>query len=206
MLSFESQLWDNGYSVVAGVDEVGRGSLAGPVTVGCVAFSPYIDVPDIRIDDSKKLTQKQRETANSWIKENALFAIVKSSGVDHINTSGIVDGVQSAIKNAVNDARILYDVDHLLLDAFDIGVYGLNERQRTPIIKGDTKSFTIACASIIAKVHRDSLMSRFSEYEEYSVYGWERNKGYATKEHREKIIEHGPCDLHRTQFISKIVR
>lgn len=206
-LSFENELWEKGFEFVGGMDEVGRGAFAGPVIAGCVIFGKNLELKSstsIIINDSKKLTQKQREVASIWIKENCLSWGIGSASVAEINKFGIVKATNIAFRKAVLNTQI--KVDHLLIDAFYIPfVKGLRRKNQTPIVKGDNLSVSIAAASIIAKVYRDRLMRTHARNSKYKVYGWERNKGYGTKEHQKAIQKYGICRLHRQQFTKKLV-
>lgn len=205
--SSEKKLWRKGFKVVAGVDEVGRGSFAGPVVTGAVVFRPDSRVREylseqIRIDDSKRLTPKQREKACAWIKENALSWGVGEASVSQINRLGIVKATQIAFRKAIPKSRI----DFLLIDAFYVPyVKGLRRKNQLAIIHGDAKSVSIAAASIVAKVYRDKLMTDLSKRTEYRKYRWSENKGYGTLAHRNAIKKHGLTRLHRKDFVRKLV-
>jgi ribonuclease HII len=223
----ESELYKRGFKVIAGVDEVGRGCFAGPVVAGCVIFSKVGPVeilsrhtsldelivtrqdslrfrhPPIIINDSKKLSAKQRQQANEWIRENALSFGVGSASVSQINKLGIKKATEIAFRKAIKNASLNAKIDHLLIDAFHIPyVRGLKHKYQTPIIKGDSKSFSIAAASIVAKVYRDGLMVNLSRKEKYYLYGWDQNKGYGTKKHRDNILKYGISSHHRIQFVN----
>ena len=206
--SFEKKLWKRNFKIVAGVDEVGRGSFAGPVVTAAVAFAPVqsakfrVQSLKITINDSKKLTPKQREKANKWIKENALYWAVGEASVNEINKLGIVKATQIAFRKAISKTK----ADFLLIDAFYIPyVAGLRRKNQKAIIKGDTKSISIAAASIIAKVYRDKLMTDLSKKAKYKEYGWDKNKGYGTLDHRNAIKKYGLTRLHRRDFVRKLV-
>lgn len=198
-LLFEKSLWKNNLKNVAGIDEVGRGSFAGPVVAAAVVFSNKIKVPrEVVINDSKLLSPKRRSEASIWIKENSLFWGVGVATVTQINKFGIKKATEIAFRQAVSKIK----ADFLLIDAFYVPyVRGLRKKKQKAIVKGDTKSFTIASASIIAKVYRDEIMVNLSRRGDYKEYGWERNKGYGTKEHREAIKKHGITRHHRTAFV-----
>ena len=206
--SFERKLWESGYKVVAGVDEVGCGSFAGPVVAGCVVFPPNTEhrslFTKITINDSKQLTPRQREVADKWIRQNALAWGIGAASVFEINRLGIVKATEKAFRRAIAAAvvRSRPAVDFLLIDAFYIPyVSGLRRKNQKAIVKGDTKSISIAAASIIAKVYRDKLMAKLGGSPKYKKYGWERNKGYGTAEHRQAIERYGITRLHRRQFV-----
>jgi len=216
---FERKLWRKGYKIIAGVDEVGRGCFAGPVVAGCVIFSPNskfkIHNLEVRIDDSKRMTARQREKAEKWIKENALSWGIGEVPTTLINRSGMGKATKAAFRKAIKSANLklkmnksLRDknlkLDFLLADAFFISyVPGLPRRRRQlAIIDGDQKSFSIAAASIIAKVYRDKLMLCLSKKSKFKKYGWGRNKGYGTKEHQKAIKKYGITRYHRKQFVA----
>src|SRR3972149_2810965 len=198
--SFEKALWKKGYKFIAGVDEVGRGCFAGPVVAGCVVFShkPY-KLGNIRVDDSKKLSLKQRREASFWIKENALVWGIGEASVSLINRIGMGKATKVAFRRAIK--AVNKKLDFLLIDAFYIPyVRGLKRKNQKAIVDGDEKSITIAAASIIAKVYRDSLMKKLSS--KHPKYGWERNKGYGTKEHLGALRKYGLTRHHRKQFVA----
>jgi len=223
--SFENNLWKKGYKFVAGVDEVGRGCLAGSVVAGCVVFASNTKIPkEIRVNDSKKLTAKQREKSGKWIKENALAWGIGEASNALINHKGMARATKTAFRKAikaVNEKLRIGKVklDYLLIDAFFIPhVPGLPTKRRknkkgrylknpngrqTAIVHGDEISFSIAAASIIAKVYRDTFMKKLSR--KYPKYGWERNKGYGTKEHQEAIKKYGITRFHRKLFVRNII-
>ncbi len=208
-LRYEKELWRKGISVVAGADEVGRGCFSGPVAAGCVVFPPTFkggSLQGIRVDDSKKLTAKQREVADKWIKKNALGWGVGEASAALINRIGIVAATQMAFRRAIANTNLklkakgLKNIDFLLVDAFYLPyVRGLRRKNQLAIVNGDEKSFSIAAASIVAKVYRDKLMQSLSK--KFPKYGWVRNKGYGTREHRETILAHGMTKYHRKQFV-----
>ena len=203
---YEKKLWKKDFKNVAGVDEVGRGSFAGPVVAGVVSFSKDIEKIDLNgvvINDSKKLTSKQREKAEVWIKENALSWAVGEASVNQINRLGIVKATQIAFRKAISKNK----TDFLLIDAFYIPyVRGLRRKNQLAIVKGDTKSMSIAAASIIAKVYRDRLMTILAKNPKYKKYDWNRNKGYGTLDHRNAINKYGATGLHRKDFVRSIVK
>ena len=209
--SFEKAVFRKGFRVIAGVDEVGRGSFAGPVVAGCVAFCQIPNSKNqisntIKINDSKKLNPKQREKANFWIKRNALCYGVGWASVSQINKFGIKKASEIAFRKAIKNCG--RRIDYLLIDAFYIPyVKGLRRgnpacagRQK-PIINGDAKSFSIAAASIIAKVYRDKLMGKLAEDPKYKKYLWGKNKGYGTLSHRKAIKKYGLTRFHRKKFV-----
>lgn len=201
---YEKEVWKKGFDTIAGVDEVGRGCFAGPVVAGCVVFAPntIYNIQDtilyVRIDDSKKLTSKQRERADKWIRKNALAFGIGQASVAQINRLGIKKASEIAFRKAIKDCG--KSIDYLLIDAFFIPyVKGLRRKNQKAIIKGDTKSVSIAAASIIAKVYRDTFMAKLSR--KYGKYRWDKNKGYGTLEHRNAIKKYGITRLHRRAFV-----
>lgn len=212
---FERRLWKKGYRFVAGTDEVGRGSFAGPIVAGCVVFPQYtkynIRDPEIRIDDSKKLTARQRERADSWIKRNAAGWGIGEQSVASINRIGIAKAAKMAFRRAISQARkkLRKPLDYLLIDAFFIpytsGLPARKKRRQLPIVDGDAKSLTIGAASIIAKVYRDRLMLRLGKKPKLRKYGWGRNKGYGTKEHQKAILRFGITRHHRKAYINSFL-
>ncbi len=196
MKNFDLQFLSNEIKLLAGVDEVGRGPLAGPVVAAAVVFDNGINITGI--NDSKKLTEKRREELNEIIKTKALsfgFGIIEHYEIDEIN---ILQATLKAMKIAVENLKIKPDI--ILID----GNKSFNTETKTKtIIKGDSKSFSIAAASILAKVKRDTMMKK--EAEKYPLYFWEKNKGYGTKQHIEAIKKYGATPLHRKSFLKKIL-
>ena len=211
---YENYRWHRGFTNVAGVDEVGRGCFAGPVVAGCVVFDKNTIFTlkgetlqgsrKIIINDSKQLTPKQRETADKWIRKNALTFGIGQAGVAEINKLGIKKASEIAFRKAIKNASIRVPrTEYLLIDAFYIPyVKGLRRKNQRAIVKGDTKSISIAAASIIAKVYRDNLMLKLSKRPKYRKYGWGRNKGYGTREHQAAIKKYGITRQHRLAFVA----
>ena len=190
-LKYEKQLISEGYRLIAGVDEVGRGPLAGPVVCACVIM-PQDEIID-GVDDSKKLSKKKREVLYDKIIEKAIsYSIcrVEPSEIDQIN---ILNATKKCMVECIKTLSIKPDI--VLVDAVKLDV----DVKTLPIIKGDYLSYTIGSASILAKVYRDRLMEEYAKT--YQGYGFEKNSGYGTKQHIDKIKEIGPCPIHRKTFI-----
>lgn len=198
-LDLESKLWGQGYNLVCGIDEVGRGSFAGPVVAGAVVFSSGCEVPQ-GIADSKLLLSDKREELSSKIREKATGWSVGVISVLEINKFGIGRATQMAFRRAI--ANLLKRPDYFIIDAFY--VKHLNRKKQKPVKNGDKLSVSIAAASIVAKVYRDGLMVELENT--YPGYGFSKNKGYGTKEHQEAIGRLGLSQSHRTSFnLSKYV-
>jgi ribonuclease HII len=197
-LATERALWGQGVGLLAGIDEVGRGPLAGPVAAGAVIL-PQISRITGRfrwlrsIRDSKQLTADARQELSGYIWEHSLAAGVAFVPVTVIDRIGIAEASRQAWLGAV--AELVVKPAHLLLDAFRLPACRLPQ---TAVIDGDEKIMSIACASIIAKVARDRLMAQ--EHTEHPGYGFVTNKGYATPEHFAALDRLGPCRLHRRSF------
>jgi ribonuclease HII len=182
--------------IIAGCDEAGRGPLAGPVVAAAVIFDKHIFHKDI--NDSKKLSSRKREELYDWILGNCLsyaIGIIDHIEIDKIN---ILQASLKAMQIAVNGLEIRPQL--ILIDG---NKSFLSDIQTKTVIKGDSKSFSIAAASIIAKVTRDKIMDEAAE--SYPEYGWKKNKGYPTLSHRMAIKKYGACPLHRKTFLSKII-
>jgi ribonuclease HII len=188
----ERGFWSRGVHLVAGVDEVGRGPLAGPVVAAAVILPPnfYVD----GADDSKKLTAAAREALVTRIAEAAVCVRIGAASAEEIDRINILRASALAMKRAV--AKLFPVPEHLLVDGLPVPELGLD--RQTAVIGGDAQVHCIACASIVAKVCRDRLMRKLAL--RYPHFGWEHNKGYATAEHREALRLHGPTPHHRTSF------
>jgi ribonuclease HII len=214
----EKKLWKKGYKFVIGVDEVGRGAFAGPVTVGAVIFPVNFKSEFLsHINDSKVLSPDKRSAVSPLIKKHLIYSISTVSE-KHINKLGIGKATEMAFRKSVSsimkkvlciesinkEKYLIHNTKcFLLVDGFHIkNVSGIGLRNQKAIIKGDKKSFSIAAASIIAKVHRDNLMVKLAQ--SYPEYGFEIHKGYGTKMHRDKIKKHGLSEVHRTIFCRNI--
>ena len=186
-------LWESG-AVFAGMDEAGRGPLAGNVVAACVIMPPE---PLIEwVDDSKKLSEKRREAVYEEIVRIARFVGVGQASPEEIDQLNILNATRLAMKRAASEAK----AQIYLIDAVkDLGLGG----EERPVIHGDALSYSIAAASIIAKVTRDRQMLEADRL--YPQYGFLRNKAYGTKEHIEALRKYGPCPLHRRSFITHFV-
>jgi ribonuclease HII len=189
---FEEQARSEGFLFVAGVDEVGRGCLAGPVVAAACILDISKAIPP-KLNDSKKLTAKQRDEIGEELRANALaFAIgaVEAEEIDQIN---ILEATKKAMLRAIEALKP--NADYLLVDALQLKHVRLPQKA---IIKGDSISYSIAAASVIAKTYRDGLMTGYDS--QFPQYGFAEHKGYGAASHRAAIKEHGPCPLHRKTF------
>lgn len=191
MMRYERQAFRDGYQRIAGLDEVGRGPLAGPVVAAAVILPRRFFIPGI--NDSKKLTGKQRIHLAAEIRKVAIAWSVASVFPPYLDRINILNATREAMRLCV--CHLYPQPDFLLIDALEL--YDINIRQRA-LIKGDSLSASIASASILAKVDRDSAMEAFEEI--YPGYGFAKHKGYATREHIERIMQSGPCAIHRSSF------
>lgn len=195
-LFYEKQAYEKGYSVVCGVDEAGRGPLAGPVYAAAVILPP-----DARIDgvnDSKKLSEKKREALFDIIQQVALSSCVASASVEEIDAHNILNATYLAMQRAV--AGLSPQPQMVLVDGNRLPSLPMASQA---IVKGDSLSLSIAAASILAKVSRDRFMKELAQ--QYPRYQLEKHKGYGTKLHRELIREYGPSPIHRKTFLKKIL-
>ncbi|MEN8191594.1 MAG: ribonuclease HII [Bacteroidota bacterium] len=193
---FDKSFIDNKHSIVAGVDEAGRGPLAGPVVAAAVIFDYKTNIH--AVNDSKKIPEKVREKLYGEIIEKAVaygVGIVDEKTIDRTN---ILQATMAAMKQAVENLNITPNL--ILIDGNRIFDSDINTKS---IIKGDAKSFSIAAASIIAKVTRDRIMKEVSDH--YPHYLWHKNKGYGTREHINAIQKHGPTPFHRMSFLRNIL-
>ncbi len=195
MLEYEQLYNSQGYKAVCGVDEAGRGPLAGPVFAAAVILPEGLEIEGVT--DSKKLSEKKREQLFDVICEKALAYSIASASVEEIEELNILRADMLAMKRAVEGLKVKAD-------------FAMIDGNKTPqldipcvaIVKGDAKSESIAAASILAKVSRDRLMLEMAK--KYPAYNFEKHKGYGTKAHREAILEHGPCEIHRMSFLKKL--
>ena len=199
----EINLWEiedgffaEGIEIICGVDEAGRGPLAGPVCAAAVILPPHIEIPGL--NDSKKLTDKRRRELMPVIKEKAIAWSVAFADVSEIEEHNILNATYLAMNRAIDGLQITAD-------------YALIDGNRVPkdikidcetVIKGDAKSFSIAAASILAKVTRDRLILEYDK--EFPEYNFAAHKGYGTKAHIEAIKKYGPCKYHRLSFLKNI--
>jgi ribonuclease HII len=193
----EEKLFNDGYDTVVGIDEVGRGPLAGPVAAGAVAFTKDCRVVE-GVRDSKTLSLKQRNELYDLIKES-----VMGYGIGMVNEREIDDiGIQQAVLKAMSlaleelERRIGRKAEYLLIDGTNVELIGEYPTMR--LSKGDLYHYSISCASILAKVERDNLMIEYAK--KYPHYGFERNMGYGTREHLNALKKYGVCEIHRRSF------
>lgn len=190
--AFEKELNKNGVVYIAGVDEVGRGPLVGPVVTACVVLPKNYTLDGLT--DSKKLTKKQREKYYDIIMKDALgigIGIKSEKIIDEIN---IYEATKLAMYEAIENCQKNCKIEHVLIDAMKLDL----DIPNTSIIKGDLKSITISAASVIAKVTRDRMMEELDL--KYPMYGFKKNAGYGTKQHIEAIKEYGIINEHRKTF------
>jgi ribonuclease HII len=191
MKSFERNARERGYGNIAGIDEAGRGPLAGPVVAAAVILPPDYEHAEIR--DSKKLSPRQRERLSAVIQQEAVsigIGVIEAPVIDAVN---ILQATLAAMKEAV--LGLFPPPDYLLIDG--LHRISLTVPQET-IVRGDARSVSIAAASIVAKVSRDRIMEIY--HRQFPQYNFLRNKGYGTPEHREAIVKYGRCKIHRHSF------
>ena len=186
-LEFEKEALAKGYKSVCGVDEAGRGPLAGPVCAAAVILPEGVIIDGV--NDSKKLSEKKRESLFDVIREQALSYSIAYATVDEIEEINILNATMLAMRRAIDGLDI--KADYAMIDGNKIPPLDIDAEC---IVKGDAKSMSIACASILAKVSRDRLLYKYAE--EYPMYGFDKHKGYGTKVHREAILKYGPCPYH----------
>ena len=199
----EIELMDKGYSLIAGVDEVGRGPLAGPVVAAACIFDRDVDI--VGIDDSKKLSEKKREQFFDEIKDKALAYGIGEASCEVIDEINILEATKLAMKRAIDEADKMLESkgrDRIQIVIFDaVKINDLNKEQMS-VIKGDQTYFSVAAASILAKVTRDNLMKEYDKV--YPEYGFASNKGYGTKAHYEGIKKAGITEIHRKSFLKNL--
>lgn len=196
-LEFEKEALAKGYKSVCGVDEAGRGPLAGPVCAAAVILPEGVIIDGV--NDSKKLSEKKRESLFDVIREQALSYSIAYATVDEIEEINILNATMLAMRRAIDGLDI--KADYAIIDGNKIPPIDIDAEC---IVKGDAKSMSIACASILAKVSRDRLLYKYAE--EYPMYGFDKHKGYGTKVHREAILKYGPCPYHRKSFLKKLYK
>ena len=195
LFAYERALYLAGADVVAGVDEVGRGPLAGPVSAGACVLGPGVEIP--YLNDSKRLSEKRREEVAAALREQAYAWHVAHVPAEVVDIYGIVGALKRAMHEAV--AGLLLRPDVILLDGLPLKLWP----QERAIVKGDGKIACIAAASVLAKVERDAIM-RIAD-QSYPEYGFSRNKGYGTAEHIAAIREFGPTPIHRHSFCGDFI-
>lgn len=195
IFDFDKQFLSEKTKNIAGIDEVGRGPLAGPVVTACVVMN-YDNMID-GVFDSKKVTKKNREKLFNEIIKNAKSVSISLRDQNRIDEINILEATKESMKECFANSKV--KVDLLLIDAVRLEICE-NEKS---IVKGDATSYAIACASIIAKVYRDRLMEQFSK--EYPNYDFENNVGYGTKKHIDAIKKYGVTKIHRLSFLKNIV-
>ena len=189
---YERELREKGITLIAGVDEVGRGPLVGPVVASCVVLPNEFNLDGLT--DSKKLSEKKRDFYFEEIKRQALgvgIGIIDEKKIDEVN---IYEATKLAMKAAIDDCLKNCKIEHILIDAMPLEL----DIPTTSIIKGDLKSITISAASVIAKVTRDRMLDDL--HEKYPMYEFKKNKGYPTKKHLDAILEYGIIDEHRRSY------
>ena len=196
-LYYENTAYENGYNLVCGVDEAGRGPLAGPVCAAAVVLPKGLILEGV--NDSKKLTEKKREALFDVITEQAIDWSVAFATVEEIEEINILNAAMLAMKRAVEGLK--NPVDFAIIDG----------NRKPPleidceaVVKGDAKSMSVAAASILAKVSRDRILRQYAV--DYPQYGFEKHKGYGTKVHVEALKKYGPCEVHRPSFLKKILK
>lgn len=194
MWKLETELFDLGYSAVCGIDEAGRGPLAGPVCAAAVILPRNLEIPGL--DDSKKLSDKRRRELFPMIKEQAVAYGIGFADHREIDEINILQATFLAMKRAL--AAMEKAPDFALIDGNRETEFGLPVKA---VVKGDSLSANIAAASVLAKVSRDDLMEAMAN--EYPQYGFEIHKGYGTKMHYEALRTYGPCPIHRMTFLKK---
>jgi len=195
-LIYERMLQANGKRYICGVDEVGRGPLAGPVSV-CAVIMDLDNLID-GIKDSKKVSEKNKESLSALILERAISYSIIDIDERVIDKINILNATKMAMRQAVHSLNVIPDI--VLIDAVPLKL----EIETASIIRGDEISYSIAAASILAKVHRDNLMSGY--HEKYPYYNFSKNKGYGTAEHLIALKNHGASEIHRKTFIKNILK
>lgn len=192
LYKYENELYEKGIKYIGGVDEVGRGPLIGPVVTACVVLPKDFVLEGLT--DSKKLSEKKRNTYYEYIKEHAIACEVGMCSPEEIDEFNIYKATQIAMKRAIDKVREKIKLEHVLIDAMPLDL----DIDSTSIIKGDAKSISIAAASVIAKVTRDNMMYELDK--KYPMYGFASHKGYPTKKHIEAINKYGLIDGYRKTY------
>ncbi len=196
-LEFENKALERGYRNICGVDEAGRGPLAGPVCAAAVILPEGRVIEGV--NDSKKLSEKKREALFDVIKEQSKAYSIAFATVEEIEELNILNATMLAMKRAVEGLGV--PADYAMIDGNRLPKLDIDCEC---IIKGDSRSMSVACASILAKVSRDRLLYEYAK--EYPQYHFDKHKGYGTKLHREALLEYGPCPYHRMSFLKKILK
>ena len=194
---FEKAAVNSGFSCICGVDEAGRGPLAGPVCAAAVILPEGAVIEGL--DDSKKLTEKKREKLYDIIKETAVAYSVAYGTLEEIESVNILEATYLAMNRAIEGLSV--KPDFALIDGNRVP-RGIKSPCET-FVKGDSKSMSVAAASVLAKVTRDRLMLEYDK--KYPEYNFKKHKGYGTKEHTELIKQYGPCEIHRLSFLKNIL-
>ena len=195
--TYEKAAMESGFKLICGVDEAGRGPLAGPVCAAAVILP--VDAEIEGLNDSKKISEKKREALYDVIKEKAVAYAIAFGTLEEIEEFNILEATFIAMNRAIDSLEI--KPDFALIDGNRVPK-GIKIPCET-VVKGDAKSSSIAAASILAKVTRDRLLLQYDE--EYPQYNFKKHKGYGTKEHTDLILEYGPCPIHRLSFLKKLL-
>ena len=196
-LLYENEAKNKGFNSICGVDEAGRGPLAGPVCAAAVILKDNQIIECV--NDSQKLSEKKREAHFDVIKNEVLAYSIAFATVEEIEEMNILNATMLAMKRAVEGLSV--KADYALIDGNRFPPLDI---QGEYVVKGDAKSMSIAAASILAKVSRDRLCYEYAE--KYPMYGFDKHKGYGTKAHTEAILKYGPCEIHRMSFLKKILK
>lgn len=194
MWQYEENCYKNGFKLVCGVDEAGRGPLAGPVCAAAVILPPHFDIPGL--NDSKKLSDKRRRDLFPIIKEQALAYAIAFSDEKEIDQINILQATFRAMERAVGSLSIT--PDYILVDGNKLPRLSVAAQA---VVHGDSLSASIAAASVLAKVTRDDIMLNMAGT--YPMYGFDVHKGYGTKAHYDALVKYGPCAIHRSSFLKK---
>ena len=195
--TYEKAAMESGFKLICGVDEAGRGPLAGPVCAAAVILPQDTEIEGL--NDSKKLSEKKREALYDVIKEKAVAYAIAFGTLEEIEEFNILEATFIAMNRAIDELPI--KSDFALIDGNRVPK-GMKIPCET-VVKGDAKSSSIAAASILAKVTRDRLLLEYDK--EYPQYNFKKHKGYGTKEHTDLILEYGPCPIHRMSFLKKLL-